>query len=148
MSATLYIVGLIRPAQGWDMQQSYMAILGQTPRIVIASLIAYFAGAFSNSFVLAKMKVLTKGRYLFTRTIGSTVVGQAVDTVIFCMIAFYGLYSNALLLSIIVSNYIFKILVEVAATPATYKIVGFLKKKEKIDYYDIKTSFNPFKIRN
>ncbi len=148
MSATLYVVGFIKPAEGWDMQQSYNAILGQTPRIVIASLIAYFMGAFSNSFVLAKMKVLTKGRFLFTRTIGSTVVGQAVDTAIFCMIAFYGLYSNVLLISIIVSNYIFKIIVEVAATPATYKMVSFLKRKENMDYYDRKTSFNPFRFRD
>jgi len=144
MSFNLALIGLIRPAQGWDLQDAYMAILGQTPRIVTASLIAYFLGAFSNSYVMARMKLLTSGRWLFTRTIGSTIVGQAFDTVVFVLIAFTGLYSWPLIVSIIVSNYVFKVGVEVLFTPITYQVVYFLKREEKVDYYDYGTNFNPF----
>ncbi len=144
MSLTLGLVGLIKPAVGWEYQEAYMRILGQTPRIVTASLIAYFAGEFSNSFVLAKMKILTKGRWLFTRTIGSTIVGEGIDTVVFVVIAFLGVYPNDLVLLIIISNYIFKVSLEVVFTPLTYKIVGFLKRVEKVDWYDYRTNFNPF----
>jgi uncharacterized integral membrane protein (TIGR00697 family) len=146
MSLTLGIVGLLKPAAGWQYQDAYMKILGQTPRIVTASLVAYFAGEFSNSFVLAKMKIMTKGRWLFTRTIGSTIVGEGIDTLIFVTIAFFGLYSNRLLFIIIVSNYVFKVSFEVVLTPLTYKIVGFLKKSERVDWYDYRTNFNPFKF--
>jgi len=144
MSLTLGLVGLIKPAVGWEYQEAYMRILGQTPRIVTASLIAYFAGEFSNSFVLAKMKIFTKGRWLFTRTIGSTIVGEGIDTVIFVVIAFLGVYPNNLVLLIIISNYIFKVSLEVLFTPLTYKIVGFLKRVEKVDWFDYRTNFNPF----
>ena len=144
MSLVLGLVGLISPAEGWDLQEAYMAILGQTPRIVTASLVAYFAGEFSNSYILAKMKVFTKGKWLAARTIGSTIAGQAVDTLIFVFIAFYGVFSNSLLLAIIVSNYIFKVLLEVVFTPLTYKIVNSLKRAEGVDHYDRKTNFNPF----
>jgi len=145
MSLTLVLIGLIKPAAGWEFQDAYMKILGQTPRIVAASLVAYFAGEFSNSFVLAKMKILTGGRWLFTRTIGSTIIGEGIDTVLFVTIAFAGLYTNHLLFLIIISNYIFKVLLEIVLTPATYKIVGFLKRREKVDWFDYKTNFNPFK---
>lgn len=146
MSVILALIGLIKPAPGWNLQEAYMSILGQTPRIVAASLIAYFAGEFTNSFTLAKMKILTKGRWLWTRTIGSTVLGQGVDTVLFVLIAFAGLYDWNLVLLIIVSNYIFKVGFEAILTPVTYKVVGFLKKRENIDYYDYDTDFNPFKF--
>jgi uncharacterized integral membrane protein (TIGR00697 family) len=146
MSLTLGLVALLKPAAGWQYQDAYMKILGQTPRIVTASLVAYFAGEFSNSFVLAKMKIMTKGRWLFTRTIGSTIVGEGIDTLIFVTIAFFGLYSNRLLFIIIVSNYVFKVSFEVVLTPLTYKIVGFLKKSERVDWYDYRTNFNPFKF--
>ena len=145
MSVILWVVGILKPAQGWDLQNAYLAILGQAPRIVGASLIAYFAGEFINSFILAKLKIATKGRWLWTRIIGSTIAGEMIDTLLFCFIAFYGLYPNSLLLSIIISNYIFKVGLEVILTPATYKIVGFLKRRENEDYYDYKTNFNPFK---
>jgi queuosine precursor transporter len=128
------------------MQEAYMAILGQTPRIVAASLIAYFAGEFTNSYILARMKVLTRGRWLAARTIGSTIAGQGVDTIIFVMAAFFGVYPNSLLLLIIISNYIFKVLMETVLTPVTYKIVGCLKKAEGVDHYDRDTDFNPFKV--
>jgi uncharacterized integral membrane protein (TIGR00697 family) len=145
MSLTLVLIGLIKPAAGWEFQDAYMKILGQTPRIVAASLVAYFAGEFSNSFVLAKMKILTGGRWLFARTIGSTIIGEGIDTVLFVTIAFAGLYTSHLLFLIIVSNYIFKVLLEIVLTPATYKVVGFLKRREKVDWFDYKTNFNPFK---
>jgi len=145
MSAVLWVIGILKPAQGWDLQNSYIAILGQTPRIVGASLIAYFAGEFINSFILAKLKIITKGRWLWIRTIGSTIAGELIDTLLFCFIAFYGLYPNKLLLAIIISNYVFKVGLEIILTPATYKIVRFLKYRENEDYYDYKTNFNPFK---
>jgi queuosine precursor transporter len=146
MSLIFIIVGKLPAASGWDNQSAYDAILGLTPRIVCASLIAYFAGEFSNSFVLAKMKILTKGKWLWTRTIGSTVVGELVDSIIMITIAFWGILPNSLLLTLIISNYIFKTGVEVLFTPITYKVMKFLKSKEGEDYYDIGTNFNPFKI--
>jgi len=146
LMATIFIlVGKLNPASGWENQAAYEAILGWVPRIVIASLIAYWAGSFSNSIILAKMKIWTKGKWLFSRTIGSTIIGQAIDTIIFCLIAFWGQIPNYLLLSMIISNYIFKVGLEVIFTPITYLIVGFLKKKERLDIYDHQTSFNPFK---
>ena len=145
MSVVFYLVGELRPAPDWTAQDAYMAILGQTPRIVIASLIAYFAGEFSNSYTLAKMKVATQGRWLWMRTIGSTIVGEFFDTGLFVLIAFYGVLPTSLLISVTVSNYIFKVGFEVLATPITYRVVNFLKKTEQEDYYDRQTNFNPFK---
>jgi uncharacterized integral membrane protein (TIGR00697 family) len=147
MSVTFGLVGLIKPAPGWEYQQAWMQILGQTPRIVAASLIAYFAGEFSNSIVLAKMKILTKGKFLWTRTIGSTLAGEGIDTVLFVLIAFSGLYNWKTVGLIVASNYIFKVGMEVILTPATYGIVKFLKKREHVDYYDYGTSFNPFRLK-
>lgn len=144
MSLILIIVGKLPSAPGWNNQDAYDKILGLTPRIVLASLVAYFCGEFSNSFLLAKMKILTRGRWLWTRTIGSTVVGEFVDSLIFILIAFAGILSNSLLLVLIISNYVFKTLVEVLFTPVTYKVINFLKEKEKEDFYDYETNFNPF----
>jgi len=147
MSAVLMIVGALPSAEGWENQDAYQKILGLTPRLVLASLIAYFAGEFANSFTLAKMKILTKGKWLWLRTISSTLVGEGLDTVLFCLIAFWGILPSGLLLTIIISNYIFKCGVEVLLTPLTYKIVGFLKKSENEDYYDRETKFNPFSLK-
>jgi len=147
MSLTLWVVGRIPGEAEWSArvgQQAYDAVLGAAPRIVVASLVAYFAGEFSNSYVLAKMKLLTRGRWLWTRTIGSTVVGQAVDTLLFVGIAFAGTMSSGVLLSIVVSNYLFKTGLEALMTPVTYRVVGFLKRAENEDYYDYGTDFNPF----
>ncbi|NLI97771.1 queuosine precursor transporter [bacterium] len=144
MSAIIMLAGALPPAEGWPYQESYMNVLGLTPRIVIASLVAYWAGEFSNSFVLAKMKLATKGRFLWTRTIGSTIVGEAVDTAIFAVVAFLGVLPSSLLVTVIISNYVFKVGVEVVFTPLTYLIVGGLKRAEGVDYYDRKTNFNPF----
>jgi hypothetical protein len=146
MAAVLAIVGALPPAQGWDNQAAYQAILGQTPRIVLGSLIAYFAGEFSNSYTLAKMKIWTGGRWLWMRTIGSTLVGVGVDTLLFVVVAFAGTMPWALLWSIIISNYVFKVGVEAAMTPVTYRVVSFLKRVEHEDVYDVGTDFNPFKM--
>ncbi len=146
MAAVLAVVGALPPAEGWDNQAAYQAILGQTPRIVLGSLIAYFAGEFSNSYTLAKMKIWTGGRWLWTRTIGSTLIGEGVDTLLFVMIAFAGTMPGALLWSIIISNYVFKVGVEAVMTPVTYRVASFLKRVEHEDVYDVDTDFNPFKV--
>lgn len=147
MSIIFIVIGKLPAAPGWNNQAAYDAILGLTPRLVIASLIAYASGEFSNSYVLAKMKIFTHGRWLWTRTIGSTIVGELIDSVLFVTIAFFGILPNSLLLTVIISNYIFKTGVEVLFTPATYKVVGFLKKREQEDYYDVDTNFNPFSLK-
>ncbi len=146
MAGVFALVGALPPAGGWDHQAAYEAILGTTPRIVLGSLIAYFAGEFSNSYTLARMKILTQGRWLWTRTIGSTLVGQGVDTVLFVTIAFAGTLPWSLFWSIIASNYIFKVGLEAVMTPATYQITNFLKRAENEDVYDTDTDFNPFKL--
>lgn len=147
MSLVFIIVGKLPPAADWVNQDAYDKILGLTPRIVIASLLAYFAGEFSNSFTLAKMKLATKGRWLWTRTIGSTVVGEGIDTVLFILIAFWGVLPAGLLFSLVVSNYVFKVSFETIVTPVTYWIVSTLKKREGVDTFDYKTNFNPFSVR-
>lgn len=139
-----FVVGALPPSAGWEGQEAFMSVLGIIPRISIASLIAYLFGEFSNNYIMAKMKIKSKGKNLYLRTIGSTFVGQFFDTAIFVMIAFYGIFPNSLILSIIISNYVFKVLIEILFTPLTYKIIKFLKKAEKEDYYDKKTNFNPF----
>lgn len=146
MSLTFILVGALPAAADWTSQDAYQQILGYTPRLVFASLIAYFAGEFVNSFILAKLKVRTQGRHLWTRTIGSTLIGQIVDTGIFILIAFTGAYSSAVLWTLIVSNYIFKCGIEILFTPVTYWVTGWLKQQEHEDYYDTHTDFNPFRF--
>ncbi|MBY0539253.1 queuosine precursor transporter [Patescibacteria group bacterium] len=138
------IVGVLPPAADWAHQAAYEAILGMTPRIVLASLVAYFLGSFVNAIILAKMKVMTSGRHLWARTIGSSVVAQALDTTLFVAIAFWGILPNELLISIAVSNYVFKLAIEILATPVTYQAVAFLKNKEGVDHYDHDTKFSFF----
>lgn len=147
MSLIFWIVGLLPPAPTWQNQEAYNLILGFVPRIVLASIIGYWAGEFANSFVLAKLKILTKGKHLWTRTIGSTIVGEGIDTALFILIGFYGLVSGPILVMAIFSGYAFKVAYEVLATPITYKIVAFLKKAEGVDHYDYNTKFNPFLLR-
>lgn len=146
MSLIYWVVGLLPPAPTWPNQEAYVSILGLVPRIVFASIIGYWAGSFSNSFVMAKMKLLTKGKHLWTRTIGSTIIGEGVDTVLFVTIAFWGIISGWILVLAIISGYAFKVVYEIIATPITYKIVGFLKKAEGIDVYDQDTKFSPFNL--
>ncbi len=129
------------------LQPALQTVFGGTWRIVLASMLAYWAGDFVNSFVMAKMKVFTEGKYLWTRTIGSTIFGQAVDSAIFYPVAFYGIWSNASLVSVMVFNLFFKIGVEVAFTPLTYWVVARLKKAEGIDVFDRGTNFTPFSLK-
>lgn len=129
-----------------EQQAAVNLIFGQTWRIVAASLLAFWLGEFVNSFVLAKMKLLTNGKYLWTRTIGSTFAGEAVDSLIFYPVAFLGTWSTEQVISVMIGNYFIKVLWEVVATPITYRIVGFLKRAEHEDYFDRRTDFNPFNI--
>ncbi|MCH8942332.1 MAG: queuosine precursor transporter [Bacteroidetes bacterium] len=141
-----WVVIKLPPAQGWIYQEAYETVFGQTWRIVLASLLAFFSGEFVNSYVLAKMKLFTRGKFLWTRTIGSTIAGEMIDSIIFYPIAFYGFWPNDLLITVMITNYILKVSWEVIATPVTYKVVNFLKKKEHEDYYDRDTNFTPFSI--
>lgn len=144
MAITLMAVTALPAAEDWPYQEAFKNILGLTPRIVVASLIAYFSGEFSNSYIMAKLKIKTKGKYLWIRTISSTLVGEGIDTLLFIFIAFWGVLPTSLLIAVFISNYIFKCGFEVILTPATYKVVKFLKTKEHEDYYDFATDFNPF----
>ncbi|HED06950.1 MAG TPA: VUT family protein [Ignavibacteria bacterium] len=141
-----WVVIKLPPAQGWIHQAAYETVFGQTWRIVLASLLAFFSGEFVNSFVLAKMKLFTSGKFLWMRTIGSTIAGEMMDSLIFYPLAFYGFWPNDLLITVMLTNYVLKVSWEVVATPVTYKVVGFLKRKEQEDYYDKDTNFTPFSI--
>lgn len=132
------------PASFWGQQAAYESILGYTPRLLAASFCGYFFGEFANSFILSKMKILTKGRYLWSRTIGSTIVGQGLDTSIFITLAFIGTPSFVPVM--ILYHWLSKTLIEAAATPLTYVVVNFLKNKEAIDTYDHNTNYNPLSI--
>lgn len=149
-SALLSVMGLIAvalpPAPDWPNQEAFATVFHFVPRMVVASLLAYWAGEFSNAFVMAKLKLLTKGRHLWVRTIGSTAVGQAVDTTVVMIIAFGGSLSPSLIATLIVSGYLGKVLYEAAATPLTYAVVNFLKRKEGVDVFDYSTNFNPFAL--
>jgi len=134
------------PAPGWHDQAAYETVFGATPRIVLASLVAYFSGEFCNSYVLAKMKLFTEGRFLWARTIGSTIVGEAVDSAIFYPVAFVGLWDTSLVWHVMLSNYVIKVAWEALMTPFTYRVVNFLKRAESEDYFDRTTSFTPFSL--
>lgn len=144
------IVVALPPAPFWKHQQAYEIAFGNAWRVVAASMVAYACGEFVNSFVLAKLKIWTEGRALWMRTIGSTIFGEAVDSAIFYPLAFYntGIIPNDVLPQVMVAQFVTKTLVEVAFTPLTYVIVGFLKRQEQEDYYDRDTNFNPFKLED
>jgi uncharacterized integral membrane protein (TIGR00697 family) len=148
MAFMSWVVVKLPPAADWTGQEAYEAVFGQVPRIVFASMAAFWAGEFANSAVLAKMKVWTAGRHLWTRTIGSTVVGQGVDSLIFYPLAFLGAagWTNELVLQVLVTQWVLKIAWEALLTPFTYAVVGFLKRREGVDVYDEKTEFNPFRV--
>jgi uncharacterized integral membrane protein (TIGR00697 family) len=143
------VVVALPPAAFWQHQAAYEVAFGSTWRIVAASIVAYFCGEFVNSFVLAKMKIATRGRWLWARTIGSTIFGEAVDSTLFYPLAFYnsGIIPNDKLPLVMLAQFITKVGVEVIFTPVTYKIVGALKKVENEDYYDRNTDFTPFTIK-
>jgi hypothetical protein len=143
------VVVALPPAPFWEHQKAYETAFGQAPRIAAASMFAYFCGEFVNSFVLAKMKILTAGRWLWTRTIGSTIAGEAVDSALFYPLAFYasGIIPNEKLPAIMLAQFVLKVSVEIVFTPLTYKIVGALKRAESEDYYDRNTRFTPFTLK-
>lgn len=144
-----YVVVALPPAPEWPNQKAYEIAFGSTWRIAAASMFAYFCGEFANSFVLAKMKILTAGRWLWTRTIGSTIVGEAVDSALFYPLAFYGsgILPDEIIPKLMLAQFTLKVAVEVVFTPLTYKIVGALKRAENEDYYDRETRFTPFTLK-
>jgi len=142
----IWVGQILPPASAWGGQEAYESIIGFTPRILVASFLAYTVGEFSNSFVLAKMKIKTKGRWLWARTIGSTIVGEGLDALIFITILYAGRFNLSFIAMAILTHWLIKTGYEVVATPFTYAVVNFLKKKEAIDTYDYDTNFNPFSI--
>lgn len=142
-----WLVQVMPSASVWPNQSAYEAILGVVPRIVIASMVAFFAGEFTNSIVMSKMKILTNGKYLWTRTIGSTVVGQLVDSILFTALAFFGTVPATVLMIMIAVQYFGKVIYEAVLTPVTYYIVKKLKQAEGIDVYDRGVSYNPFGLK-
>jgi uncharacterized integral membrane protein (TIGR00697 family) len=142
-----WVVLALPPAAGWEGQEALVSVFGTTWRIIAASISAYWIGEFANSYVLAKLKLITKGKYLFIRTIGSTIVGAGVDTLVFYPVAFYQVWSNEQIVAVMAGNYALKVLWEAIATPFTYKVVSFLKRIECEDYYDWRTNFTPFSLK-
>jgi uncharacterized integral membrane protein (TIGR00697 family) len=140
---TIWIGQVLPPASFWDGQKAYERILGYTPRLLAASFLAYLVGEFANSFILAKMKIATRGRWLWTRTIGSTLVGEGLDSFVFMTLAFVGTVPAGALLSGILTQWVVKSAYEAVATPLTYFVVNFLKRKEGLDVFDYNTRFNP-----
>ncbi|MFO1239302.1 MAG: queuosine precursor transporter [Sphingomonadaceae bacterium] len=145
MAFMSWVVVSLPPAAGWTGQEAYESVFGQVPRIVLASIVAFWAGEFVNSFVLARMKIMTAGKYLWTRTIGSTVFGQAVDSLIFYPLAFYGVWSTNQVMTVMLTNWALKVSWEAVLTPVTYMVVGWLKRHEGVDIFDRHTDFTPFK---
>lgn len=148
MAFMAWVVVSMPPAPGWEGQDAYEAVFGLTPRIVLASVVAFWAGELSNAFVMARMKVASGGKHLWQRTIGSTVVGQGVDSLLFYPIAFLGVWSVSQVITVLFTNYLLKVLWEAFLTPVTYKVVAALKKAEGVDVYDKETAFTPFSIRS
>jgi queuosine precursor transporter len=149
MAFMAMVVVALPPAPDWSGQAAYEQVFGQVPRIVFASILAFWAGEFANSLVLAKMKVWTHGKYLWTRTIGSTVIGQGVDSLIFYPLAFWGAagWTNELVIQVLITQWVLKVGWEALLTPVTYTVVGFLKRREGVDVYDEHTDFTPFRAK-
>jgi queuosine precursor transporter len=145
MAFMSWVVVSLPPAPGWTGQGAYESVFGQVPRIVFASITAFWAGEFVNSFVLAKMKIMTKGKHLWSRTIGSTFLGQAVDSLIFYPLAFLGVWDTSQVITVMITNWMLKVLWEAVLTPVTYVVVDRLKRHEGVDLYDEGTNFTPFK---
>ncbi len=144
MAFMSFVVVAMPPADGWDGQAAYEAVFGSTWRIVLASVTAFWAGEFVNSFVLAKMKLMTGGKHLWTRTIGSTVFGQAIDSALFYPIAFLGTWTTTQVLTVMVTNWAMKVAWEAVLTPVTYAVVGWLKRREGVEVFDDNVDFSPF----
>jgi uncharacterized integral membrane protein (TIGR00697 family) len=147
MAFMSWVVVALPPAPGWPGQAAYESVFGQVWRIVFASITAFWAGEFINSYVMARMKIWTGGKHLWSRTIGSTVVGQGIDSIIFYPLAFGGIWSNEQVISVMLTNWLLKVGWEVVLTPVTYGVVGWLKRKEGVDIFDEGTNFSPFKTK-
>ena len=145
MAFMSWVVVAMPPAPGWPNQAAYESVFGSTWRIVLASIAAFWAGEFVNSFVLAKMKIITRGKQLWARTIGSTFFGQAVDSLIFYPLAFLGIWETSQVITVMITNWLLKVLWEALLTPVTYAVVGALKRHEGVDLFDEGTDFTPFK---
>jgi len=146
MVAAVWLAGGLTPAPFWKGQAAYAEIFGQTPRILVASFLAYLVGEFANAFALAKLKIATEGRFLWVRTIGSTIVGEGLDTLVFVTLAFSGQVPSGVLVVMITGQWVAKVAYEAAATPLTYAVVGWLKAREHLDTYDRMTDFNPIRL--
>ncbi|MFA7439787.1 MAG: queuosine precursor transporter [Sphingomonadaceae bacterium] len=152
-AASIFAAGMaafivaIPPAADWEGQEALASVMGQAPRIFAASILAFWAGEFVNAFVMARMKVLTRGKHLWARTIGSTVAGQGVDSLIFYPVAFLGVWETKLILVVMITNYLLKVTWEAMLTPVTYKVVAFMKRREGLDVFDEGTDFTPFRTR-
>ena len=146
MVAAIWLAGELPAAPAWRGQAAYAEIFAQTPRILVASFLAYLVGEFANSFVLARMKIATRGRWLWTRTVGSTIIGQGLDSLVFVTLAFAWLVPVAVLAGIVLAQWVAKVAYEAAATPLTYLLVGWLKAREHLDTYDRDTDFNPLHL--
>ncbi|MBP8819730.1 MAG: queuosine precursor transporter [Syntrophomonadaceae bacterium] len=146
MVGVFMLVMAIPSPSFFEAEGAFATVLGMTPRIVLASLIAYLVGEFSNAAILSRMKILTRGKWLWTRTVGSTLVGEGLDTIIFITICFIGTVPNAVLMQMVLYQYLFKVAFEFLATPLTYAVVGWLKRTEGVDTYDHGVSYNPFQL--
>jgi queuosine precursor transporter len=146
MVAAIWVGGALPPAPFWTGQAAYEEILGQTPRILGASFVAYLIGEFANAYVLARLKIVTAGRWLWVRTIGSTIVGEGLDSLVFVALAFAGTIKAAALVEIFMNQWLVKVVYEAVATPLTYAAVGWLKSRERLDTYDLGTDFNPLRL--
>jgi uncharacterized integral membrane protein (TIGR00697 family) len=147
MAFMSWVVVNLPPADDWEGQAAYESVFGQVPRIVFASIVAFWAGEFVNSYVMARMKIWTRGKHLWSRTIGSTVVGQGVDSVIFYPLAFLGVWETSAVITVMVTNWLLKVLWEAVLTPVTYAVVGWLKAREGVDLFDDQTDFTPFRTK-
>ncbi len=148
MAFMSWVVVAMPAAPGWGGQAAYEEVFGLTPRIVFASIIAFWAGELSNAYVMARMKVWSGGKHLYQRTIGSTIVGQGVDSLLFYPIAFIGVWTTSQVITVLITNYLLKVLWEAFLTPVTYKVVVALKKAEGVDVYDAETDFTPFSVKS
>lgn len=147
MAVMAWVVVALPPADIWTGQEAYEEVFGLTPRIVFASILAFWAGELANAFVMSRMKVWSKGKHLWQRTIGSTVVGQGVDSLLFYPIAFLGVWQSGAVVTVLLTNYVLKVLWEALLTPVTYQVVGALKRVEGVDIYDEETDFTPFSVK-
>ena len=145
MAMMSWVVVALPPHSSWNGQAAYEQMFGQVPRIVFASIFAFWCGEFVNSYVLARMKIWTEGKKLWTRTIGSTVLGQGIDSLIFYPLAFLGVFDTATVIKLMLTQWVLKVSWEVLLTPVTYAVVGWLKRKEGVDVFDRGTDFTPFR---